>query len=568
MGLLAKNGNRTTQLKNNSTEENMKHTKIIGIIGVGLVAVLLAACGQNKQSAAKSSTGGATQTATIQTSSEIQTLDPAQATDGNSLIAISSNNEGLYRLDKNSNPIPGIATKVVTPTDEGKKYVIPLRHDAKWANGDPVTAEDFVYAWQRVVTPSTKASYAYLLDGIENAAAIRNGKAAPSTLGVKAIDKYTLQINMSVAVPYLRILFAFPTFFPANEKFVKAQNGKFGTSAETIIANGPFVLKDWNGTGQSWHFVKNKNYWDAKTVKLTRLNFQVVKETATAFNLFQTGKLDDVTLTGEYAQNNVKNEKATPRRGSSIRYLQVNTKTKGLDNTAVRNIISQVIDRKSLAKTVLGDGSIPPLGMIPQGMYKDPVSGKDFAQEAGNLAPSNVKKAKANWADTKSKVGGKLSLRLLTPDDDDSKAIAEYVQGQIENNLNGISVSIQTMPQKAADAAAERGDFDLYLKNWGADYPDPTTFLDLFKSSSSFNYTNWHDAKYDNLLANAEGADADNASKRTKDLRDAHAYLLAEKPVIPLFQRYVLHLNNPQVKGIVYFPTSYHFDYKYAYVTK
>lgn len=545
----------------------MKFSKILGIISISAAAVLLAACGQSA-TGKNGSAGTASQVATIQTSSEIQTLDPAQATDGDSLTAISSNNEGLYRLDKDSNPIPGIASKVVTPTDDGKKYVIPLRHDAKWANGDPVTAQDFVYAWRRVLTPSTKASYAYLLDGIQNAAAIRNGKADPSTLGVKAVDKYTLQINMAVAVPYLRVLFAFPTFFPVNQQFVEKQNGKFGTSAETILANGPFVLKNWNGTGQSWHLLKNKTYWDAKTVKLTRLNFQVVKETATAYNLFTSGKLDDITLTGDYAQNNQNNKDAVARRGSSIRYLQVNTKTKGLDNADVRNAISQVIDRKNLANKVLGDGSVPPLGMIPQGMYQDPVTKKDFAQEAGNLAPTNVKKGKALWNSVKAKVGGKLSIRLLTEDDDDAKAIAEFIQGQIENNLSGISVTLTTMPQKAADAAAQQGNFDLYLKNWGADYPDPTTFLDLFKGNSSFNWTNWHDSQYDTALAAAEGADAGDPVKRTKDLQAAHTRLMTEKPVIPLFQRYVLHLNNPKVKGIVYFPTSYHFDYKYTYVTK
>ncbi|ERL64390.1 peptide ABC transporter substrate-binding protein [Schleiferilactobacillus shenzhenensis] len=543
----------------------MKQTHRWGIIAVAGLAALLAACGQGtKQSGAA---GTPTQTATIQTSSEIQSLDPAQATDGDSLTAISSNNEGLYRLDKTSTPIPGIASKVVTPTDNGKKYVIPLRRNARWANGDPVTAQDFVYAWRRVVTPSTKAPYANLLDGIHNAAAIRAGKAAPDTLGVKALDPYTLQIDMGVAVPYLRVLFAFPTFFPLNQKYVE-KTPKFGTSAATILANGPFVLKAWNGTGQSWTFMKNKTYWDAKTVRLTQLNFQVVKETATASNLFTAGKLDDITLTGDYAQKEQTNPAAVARRGSSIRYLQVNTKTKGLDNAAVRNAISQVIDRKNLAAKVLGDGSVPPLGMIPQGMYKDPVTGQDFAKEAGNLAPTNVKKGQTLWAKAKRALGGKLSLRLLTEDDDDAKAIAEYLQGQIENHLNGIKVSIVTMPQKAADAAAQQGNFDLYIKNWGADYPDPTTFLDLFKSTSSFNWTNWHDSQYDSALAAAETTDAGDPAKRTKDLQAAHSRLMSEKPVIPLFQRYVLHLNNPKVKGIVYFPTSYHFDYKYTYVSK
>lgn len=500
----------------------------------------------------------------LQSQSELLTLDPAQATDGVSLVAITNTVEGLYRLDNKSKPQPALAKSVAKPSADGLHYTIKLRKGVKWSNNTPVTAQDIVYGWRRVVDPKTAAPYAYLFDGVKNYEQIQSGQLSVDQLGVKAIDDYTLQVDLERPIPYFNVLLAFPTFYPQNEAYVKEQGEKFGTGYQHVLASGPYILKGWTGTQQSWKMVKNQKYWDKKQVKTSQINVRVVKQVSTALNLFQTGKLDDIVLTGALAKSNQNNPNVVMRKGSSTKYLVTNF-NKSLQNEDLRVAISQVIDRKSLAKNVLGDGSVASIGLIPQGLMSNPKTGEDFAKEAGKGVSTNLKNAKKLWKNYQQANDKKnLTLTLLTSDEDTDKATAEYLQSAIESHLKGIKVEVQSVPDKVVQQRAQSGDFDLYLTNWGADYPDAISFLDLFVDGSSFNYGKYNDQTYNELIKKAKTTDAADTQLRYQDLLKAEKLLMKQQAVIPLYQRQVMHLNNKKVKGIIYYSTGSHFDYKYV----
>jgi oligopeptide transport system substrate-binding protein len=230
----------------------------------------------------------------------IPSMDPSLATDESSFIYLAATLEGLYRLDEKTQPSPGIATKHEVSKD-GLTWTFTLREDAKWSNGDPVTAHDFVYAWQRAVDPATGSEYGpYMMNGvIKNATAVSKGEATVDQLGVKADGDYTLVVELENPTPYFETLTTFGTFFPLNKKFVEEKGDSFATSSENLLANGPYTINNWSSTSDTWELVKNKDYWDAKTVKMDKLTYKVVKDPQTALDLYEEGTVDRMDLTSD-----------------------------------------------------------------------------------------------------------------------------------------------------------------------------------------------------------------------------------------------------------------------------
>lgn len=255
----------------------MKFKKVIAT-GASLVALGLAltACGSN------SSKSGLADKQVLNWSyaSELPSMDLSTATDTISFDQLNSTMEGIYRIGKNSKVEPGLATKTEVSKD-GLTYTFTLRKNDKWSNGDPVTAQDFVYSWRRTVDPKTGSQYAYLFDGIANANDIIAGKKAVDTLGIKAEGKYKLVVTLEKKLPYFKLLMGFPVFFPQNQNVVEKYGKKYGTAAKYLVYNGPFKMEGWSGSNLSWKLVKNKNYWDKKDVKLSQINFSINKSTTT-----------------------------------------------------------------------------------------------------------------------------------------------------------------------------------------------------------------------------------------------------------------------------------------------
>ncbi|WP_420488160.1 peptide ABC transporter substrate-binding protein [Gottfriedia acidiceleris] len=493
---------------------------------------------------------------------EISTLDSTLATDSVSISAMNNVFEGLYRVDKNNRPEPALA-KSYTLAPDKKTYTFKLQ-DAKWSNGDPITAEDFVYAWKRAVNPETGAEYAYLLYDVKNAKKINENQLSVDELGVKAIDEHTFQVELENPVPYFIDLISSSTFFPLNQKFVEGQGKKYGLEANAVLYDGPFIIQKWNHE-QKLQLVKNPNYWDKDKVKLQEVNINVVKDVATAVNLYTTKQIDRVDLTGDFV-NKYKND-ATLKTylNGRTNFLRLNEKNKMLANPNARKAISLSIDKKGIADEILNNGSVPADYLVPKELAFGP-NGKDFQESTSTYEHLDIKKAKDYWEKAKKELGvTNVTLEMLNYDDDSSKLIAEYLKEQLEKNLSGLTINIKQQPNAQKLKLESDMDYDISLSSWGADYPDPMTYLDMFLTNGAFNQTGYSNPKYDDLIKHAKTDLLYNLPKRWEALKEAERILLNDDAVVPLYQKGTSYLQRPYLKDFyVYGPNTY----KYAYIKK
>ncbi|HCE11841.1 MAG TPA: peptide ABC transporter substrate-binding protein, partial [Enterococcus sp.] len=303
--------------------------------GYGIVAVcgiVLAGCSTGgTSSTGESNTSGsgsvaAEQVFNVVVQQEMPSADLSLATDTISFSALNNVYEGLYRLDADSKPEAAGASELAAVSDDGLTYTLKLREDAKWSNGEPVTAADYVYGWQRTVSAETGSEYAYLFAPVANAEAITAGDADASELGIKAVSDYELEITLNTPTPYFPYLLAFPSFFPQSQAVVEENGDQYAQTSDNSVYNGPFVLSGFDGPGTDteWAYEKNDQYWDKDSVKLDTINVSVVKESATSLNLFQDGQADDVILTGELAQQMANDEAFVSEPLARTSYLEYN----------------------------------------------------------------------------------------------------------------------------------------------------------------------------------------------------------------------------------------------------
>lgn len=500
---------------------------------------------------------------------ELPTLDPSLATDGTSFDMLNNSMDGLYRLGKKNKVTAGLAEKTKI-SDHGLKYTFNLRHDTKWSNGDPVTAQDFVYGWQRTVDPKTNSSYAYLFDGIKNANDVANGKKPVSELGIKAPSKYKLVVTLDKQIPYFKLLMGFPIFFPQNEKVVQKYGDKYGTASKYMVYNGPFQMKAWTGTNLSWHLQKNSTYWDKKAVKLARINFKVNKSETTSYNLYQSGKLDYTELSSEQAKALNKKEGYRVIPSATTYYLGFNKKKDSLKNEKIRQAISYSIDRQQLVHKILGRSAIESKGIVSGKLasYK----GQDFAEAAKTTAgvTYNPTKAKALLKEGLAEIGqSSLKLDLLTDDTDASKKNVEFLQSQIEDHLDGkVKITTTSVPFKTRLARSTAGDYDLVLQYWGADFADPITFLQIFSGDNPSKTGGWQDPTFDKLIKDSMTTHAMNQGKRWDDMIKASKILSEQQVIAPLYQNKIPAMINPKVKGLIMNTAGVSNNWKYTYISE
>ncbi|MGO4955316.1 peptide ABC transporter substrate-binding protein [Ligilactobacillus ruminis] len=540
----------------------MKLAKVAAAGSVAaLCALTLGACGS------KASDSASKQVLNWNETAELPTMDLSKATDVVSFDMLNNTMEGLYRLGKDSKIEPGIATKTNVSSD-GLTYTFTLRKDAKWSNGDKVTAKDFVYSWRRTLDPKTNSQYAYLFEGIKNATDVMNGKKSTKEVGVKADGDYKLVVTLDRQIPYFKLLMGFPLFFPQNQKTVEKYGSKYGTASKYMCYDGPFNLTKWTGTNLSWSLKKNDNYWDKKSVKLDAINFKVNKSNSTSYNLYQSGKLDATSLSAEQAKQLKGQSGYTVRRSASTFYFQYNQTKPEFQNKKIRQAISMVINRKEFVNKVLGNGSIPAKGLVPTGLATR--NGKDFADASyvKEGVTLDVAKAKKLWAEGLKEIGkDSLTFGLLSDDTDGAKKTTEFIQSAIESNLKGAKVECANVPFKTRLNRTNQGQFDVVISAWGADFADPISFLDMFTANNSYNAGKWKNAQYDNLIEASKSTDAGNAGKRWDDLVNAEKILIRDQGVAPLYQQATAWMVKPKVKGVIYNSAGANYNFKNAYVS-
>jgi len=495
----------------------------------------------------------------------VGTMDPSKTTAAIDFTYLQSIGEGLYRMDKSGKPALAGATSV-DKSDDGLTLTYHLR-DAKWSNGDPVTANDYVYGWQRTNDPKTASQYAYLFSGIKNADEIQKGDKPVADLGVKAIDDKTLEVTLDRPMPQLESVMTMATFEPQNKKFVDKVGKKYGTASKYTISNGPFVMKGWTGSNNKISLVKNKDYWDANTVKTPKINIQTIKDQNTGYNLYKSKKVDYTTLSPDQYKASKNKKDYTVISQASTAYIEFNENKKPLDNTNIRKALSKSIDRSTMSSKILGGGGKPAYSLTATKLAKDPNSGKDFATVAADKDVSgyDLKEAKKLWKQGLKETGKKkVSLQYLTDDTDGAKRSAQFIQSQMEK-LPGLKVTIKTVPFKQRISLSDDKKFDMVNTIWGGDYADPSTFLDLYTSDSSFNNGSWKNADYDKLMSDAKTTDVNDENKRYEDYAKAEKLLQEDAAIAPVYYQAKPSLLNKSVKDVVSNTTGAPFDWKWAY---
>ncbi|WP_125573866.1 peptide ABC transporter substrate-binding protein [Levilactobacillus huananensis] len=541
--------------------------KVKSAVKLGTVAtfaaVILAACGSSSNSSSEASK----QTLNWMEASALPSMDSATATDVVSGETLNNTGEGLLRFGKNSSVHPGVA-KSYKVSKDGKTYTFNLRK-SNWSNGDKVTAKDFVYAWQRTVNPKTASQYAYMYAPVKNANEIMTSKKPVSSLGVKAVGDYKVVVTLTQATDYFPSLAASPMFFPQNKTVVQKYGKKYATNAQNNVYNGPFKLTYWTGTSDNWTLSKNSKYWNAKNVKLKKINFKTMKDPQTSLSQYQSGKLDATYLSGQQPKNYKNDKQYVERKGASTFYIELNQrKDTMMKNKKARQALSLAINRKQFVDKVLADGSSQAKGLVSTGLMS--YKGKDFntASAVPEATSQDLTKAKKLWKEALKETGrSSYDLTLTADDTPAAKNTLEFVQSQW-SKLDNIKVTNQSLPFKTRLSRSENGQFQAVVSGWGADYPDAISFLEMFTKTNSYNRGKWVNASYDKDIAAADGKDANNEAARWTDLVDAQKTLLKDQGVIPLYQQGRSQLVKSNVKGVIYFPTGANWDFSKAYIAK
>ena len=538
--------------------------KLFSMVLCAMMALTLAGCGGS---------GGDSSTYTFSSELDIKNLDSSDADDGCSFTAMHAVIDGLMKTDKKGNIVNGVASSSEV-SDDGLTHTYKIRKDAKWANGDPVTANDFVYAWHRIF--QKKGQYYYMFcDGIasivgaqEMSDKIDNEEditdADLDAMGVKAVDDKTLEVTTTTRVSFFDELMSFPCFYPINEKFSEKQGDKYGKSADSILANGAFTMTKWE-PGSVAEFEKNDKFYAAKDVKIDKLVMKLVQEPKVAAQSFEAGETDFAIINSDLVDKYKKDESFKNISEGFLFYIQPNLENSDLANLNVRKALSLAINRKDLCENVLKDGSQAASGFVPSGLSISP-EGKDFRDEADTYTSYDKKAAQAALDEGLKELGkSEITLRLTYGTNESPMDVfATYLQNAF-SGLKGLKIEmVATTKQDRIYNKQKNGDFDLSVTRWGPDYGDPTTYLTLALTNNNNNYGHWSNTEFDSIMEKVNSETDANA--RWQLLIDAEKIMMDDLCYIPVFEKGTATLQNKDVKGLVIRPVGV--PYTFQYVSK
>ena len=509
----------------------------------------------------------------------VMSLDTNLATDGDSFEVIADCIDGLTQMDKDGAAVPALAESFDL-SEDGLTYTFHLR-DAKWSNGTPVTANDFVFAWRRIAKEA--GEYAYMLDEIGNikgAAEIISGKESDlTTLGVNAADDKTLVVELNVPVSFFPSLMYFPTFYPINEEFYNGlADGTYGTSPETFLSNGAFVLESYTPGTANLSVKKNPDYWDADRVKLPGITYQVVGSSDNALTAFKNNTLDVVMVSGNQVDAAKKDptlaDKITVTGAGYMWYLSFSQTEKNaqggmLANKNLRLAISNAIDRDNLVDNYVMDGSLATYTAVPPQFAASSTTGEDFSADQGAFADYvgyNPDKAAEYFEAAKGELGvDSFSFTMIygNNEGDEVQKVAQAIKEDVEAALPGIEIKLQSMTKAERLDKMQEDNYDIALTRWGPDYADPMTYLGMWITNNSNNYGFWSNAEYDQLIADCTtGAYITDYDARWEAMFKAETLVMQEAVIAPLYTKAQANLINPAVANIDFHPVALNRVYK------
>lgn len=501
----------------------------------------------------------------------VESLDPQQATDGTSFEVIANFTDGLMQMDADGQAVNALAESYEL-SDDGLTYTFHIRKDANWSNGEPVTAADFVFAWQRAVDPTVASEYSYMLSDIgqiKNAEEIIAGTKDKSELGVTAVDEKTLKVELNVPVSYFLSLMYFPTYYPVNQAFFEQCGDTFATSPETVLSNGAFILDSYEPAATAFHFVKNENYYDASRVQLSGLNYQVIQDSQQALMSYQTGALDTTLVNGEQVDQ-VKDDPEFITIGAGyLWYVAPNVDAvPALANLNIRYALTMAINREAITNDVLKDGSAPTYTAVPMDFAAGP-DGSDYSGDQtkySDVCSYDTAKAVEYWQAGLKELGiTELTLDMVVDADDAPQKVAQVLKEQWETTLPGLTVTLTVEPKKQRVQDLQDGNFELGLTRWGPDYADPMTYLGMWITNNNNNYGLWSNKEYDAIIADCTtGSVCTDAVARWARLYEAEKIVMDEAVIFPLYTQCNAEMLSSKVTGIEFHPVALNRVYKNA----
>jgi oligopeptide transport system substrate-binding protein len=484
----------------------------------------------------------------VNINSEPPALHPGLASDSTSGGVLLQTFEGLTRGGKDGKPENAMA-KDVQVSDDLKTYTFTLK-DAKWTNGDPVVAEDFVYAWKWALDPANQASYAYQLYYVKGAQAINEGKGAADTLGVKAIDEKTLEVTLENPTPYFLELTAFYTYYPVNHKVAAADANWHTEAGENYVSNGPFKMTEWSHQDKIV-LEKNEGYWDAEAVKLEKIEMYMINDPNTELSMYDNGELDRAgspfgTLPTDALPQLKESGDLIVKPIAGTYWYKFQTEVPPLNNKNIRKALSYSINRKAIVENITQGGQIPAMAAVPPSMIPE--------NEQGYFADADLAKAKEFLQAGLDEMGLKDASELpnITLSYNTSEAhqkIAQAVQDMWKNDL-GVNVTLDNAEWAVYIDKLHKGDYMVGRMGWLGDFNDPINFLELFREKNGGNNdTFWENAEFKQLLADSQKETDPDA--RMQMLKDAEAIFMDEMPVAPIYFYTNVWVENEKLKDVV-----------------
>ncbi|MGC9450989.1 MAG: peptide ABC transporter substrate-binding protein [Oceanipulchritudo sp.] len=478
---------------------------------------------------------------------EPKTLDPQRATGVTENKIISALIEGLitYHPTDDNLPEPGMAERWEL-NEDASVWTFHIREDAFWSNGDPVTAADFLYSYERMLHPDFPGEYSQMLFMLKNGEAYKEGEVADfSEVGVKALDEKTLRIELVGPTPYFLNMLKHYSWFPVHPPTIEAHGGRFDMSGEwtlpeNFVGNGPFVFGEWR-PNQYIRVVKSPTYWDRDRMRLNEIYFYPVEDDNTEKRMFDSGLLH---ITGTVPTNDIPILRKTrpdiihidPYLGTY--FYRFNVTRPPLDNPLVREALNLAIDRQAIVDKVTLGGQAPAHAYVPAGFNDYPTP---------EVLRFDPERARALLAEAGYPGGeGFPELYLLFNTSEGHRKIAEAVVAMWNDNL-GINMQLENKEWKVYLDAQSLLDYDISRSGWIGDYMDPITFLEMFTTGNGNNDTGWSNPRYDELINAAFRSRTE--EEHFRSLLEAETILLDELPIVPLYWYTRIYLMDPRVKG-------------------
>jgi oligopeptide transport system substrate-binding protein len=476
---------------------------------------------------------------------ESDTFDPGTTNETFAAPIIGNTFEGLVKHAPDGAVVPALAESWDI-SEDGLTYTFNLRKDAKWSDGKPVTANDFVYAWKRVLTPASGAKNTAMLFNIVGAKDYFENPEAE--VAISATDDHTFTFTLTQRVPYMMQLLPYATFFPVRQDVVEADPEGWTRNADTYIGTGPFRVTEFN-IGESVVFEKNPNYYAAEEVKLDKLTFRLIAQQSTALAAMEAGDVDGIESVpaSEIPRLSVESEEFLVIPSLGTTYAFFNPAAAPLDDVRVRKALSMAIDRSEITEFVLQSADVPAVALVPYGMN---VAGTDFRDAAGDYGlgeTAKIEEAKALLAEAGYPNGeGFPKTVFATYASPPIQKLLEAIQQMWKKNLN-IDVEIDVSEWKVYYPEVQKVEYQIAQMGWGADYPHPMTFLDNFVSDSPNNLAKWANADYDAAIAAAKAA-SDPAESLAK-MAEAEGIMMNDHVILPMYHRNSYMMMGSHVDG-------------------